>query len=576
MLPSHNTITQPQAIRGAGTNGHAGSDQQPAAFNSSSVNASSSFIPSSSFSSSYTSRNATPPSNFGSMPFTGASPSANPPPTSFLHRNSLGAPSASRPGSYDSTAQLRTPAADPIGSFGAPNGTRRSLLTSKLQNERQIGLLPPHQHQQQQQQQNVSSFFQQGSFSSSVHSQFLRNHKYQPQQQVQQDVLSYHNTPTHVSSSYGSAALPAVAPVQMASSYSAQTGIQPAGVAFPPQPMPVTATTDVSHDMAYSTTSSSSGTLYQDTQEAADRHGGAKNRDESRFQAEQTPGNPSRSAEQGKIGLVGQTQLQSQHPHFISSSAPVHTSFGISQTASRAEFPGNYQAVNGQAFNTGQFSLHRPLAADGDHLNIAEHPTQDLLLMLSSLLQKIVEANDLLHTETYDQDILGMQEQGTTPANRFKASVLAFHGRNIPPISLHAYLVRILKYCPMTNDVFLSLLVYFDRIAHNASELAESRNAGSSPGNGKQPPPFVIDSYNIHRLIISGVTVASKFFSDVFYKNSRYAKVGGLRLEELNHLELQFLLLLDFRLMIQVEEMNRYGDLLLRFWKRERLKSTRR
>jgi len=37
--------------------------------------------------------------------------------------------------------------------------------------------------------------------------------------------------------------------------------------------------------------------------------------------------------------------------------------------------------------------------------------------------------------------------------------------------------------------------------------------------------PFIIDSYNIHRLVIAGVTVASKFFSDVFYTNSRYAKV---------------------------------------------------
>jgi hypothetical protein len=37
---------------------------------------------------------------------------------------------------------------------------------------------------------------------------------------------------------------------------------------------------------------------------------------------------------------------------------------------------------------------------------------------------------------------------------------------------------------------------------------------------------FVVDSFNIHRLIIAGVTCASKFFSDVFYTNSRYAKVS--------------------------------------------------
>lgn len=40
-----------------------------------------------------------------------------------------------------------------------------------------------------------------------------------------------------------------------------------------------------------------------------------------------------------------------------------------------------------------------------------------------------------------------------------------------------------------------------------------------------QHSTFAVDSFNIHRLIIAGVTVASKFFSDVFYTNSRYAKV---------------------------------------------------
>ncbi|EGN91484.1 hypothetical protein SERLA73DRAFT_164450 [Serpula lacrymans var. lacrymans S7.3] len=76
---------------------------------------------------------------------------------------------------------------------------------------------------------------------------------------------------------------------------------------------------------------------------------------------------------------------------------------------------------------------------------------------------------------------------------------------------------------------------------------------------------FVIDSYNIHRLVIAGVTVASKFFSDVFYTNSRYAKVGGLPQPELNQLELQFLLLNDFRLVISSDEMQRYAEQLILF-----------
>lgn len=43
-------------------------------------------------------------------------------------------------------------------------------------------------------------------------------------------------------------------------------------------------------------------------------------------------------------------------------------------------------------------------------------------------------------------------------------------------------------------------------------------------------------------------------------------KVGGLPLHELDQLELQFLLINDFRLVIPLEEMQRYADQLLMYW----------
>ncbi|KAK4095848.1 hypothetical protein N658DRAFT_562821 [Parathielavia hyrcaniae] len=97
---------------------------------------------------------------------------------------------------------------------------------------------------------------------------------------------------------------------------------------------------------------------------------------------------------------------------------------------------------------------------------------------------------------------------------------------------------------------------------------------GSAPAAGagaaaRQATYFVVDSFNIHRLIIAGVTCASKFFSDVFYTNSRYAKAGGLPLPELNHLELQFLLLNDFRLAVPVEDLEAYATMLVEFYTRE-------
>lgn len=242
-----------------------------------------------------------------------------------------------------------------------------------------------------------------------------------------------------------------------------------------------------------------------------------------------------------------------------------------------------------------------------EHLNIVEYPVNELITMLACLLTKIIEANDKLHPNHFENTIAIRQklkeqkkirrmhrqqesddddDMNTTTShddtiegssddeedelkNRYLANVLAFHGTNIPGISLHAYLTRVLKYCPVTNEVFLSLLVYFDRIAKKANNLRKKKKEDEENDDSEQL--FVMDSYNIHRLIILGITVSSKFFSDIFYKNLRYAKVGGLPLEELNYLELQFLLLLDFKLMISVEDLQNYGDLLLKFWKREQL-----
>ncbi|KAI9309337.1 cyclin-domain-containing protein [Cunninghamella echinulata] len=166
--------------------------------------------------------------------------------------------------------------------------------------------------------------------------------------------------------------------------------------------------------------------------------------------------------------------------------------------------------------------------------DLVHHPIKETIFMLTSLLEKITKTNDRLqsHKET------------TT------GQLTCFHARAIPSIDIEAYLLRILKYCPCTNECFLSLLIYFDRMAQNTTQLR-------------------LDSFNIHRLIISGIMVASKFFSDVFYTNIRYAKVGGIPVKELNVLELEFLRMNDFKLYIKVEELQKYGDQLLMHHRRE-------
>lgn len=145
--------------------------------------------------------------------------------------------------------------------------------------------------------------------------------------------------------------------------------------------------------------------------------------------------------------------------------------------------------------------------------DLAKHPTKDTITMLTSLLEKVTKANDhpadLNNNSNSNSNGSNSSHRGRSRSLSHPSPYTCFHARSIPSISIHAYLSRILKYCPCANECFLALLVYFDRL--------------SKSNYGRQP--LRIDSFNIHRLIIAGVMIASKLFSDVFFTNTRYAKV---------------------------------------------------
>lgn len=127
----------------------------------------------------------------------------------------------------------------------------------------------------------------------------------------------------------------------------------------------------------------------------------------------------------------------------------------------------------------------------------------------------------------------------------------SFHAQSIPTIDIHSYLHRIQKYCPAPNECFIAILVYMHRLMrHNQ--------------NGRYEDSYAVDPYSVHRLVITGIMASAKYFSDVFFTNSRYAKVGGIPVAELNHLEIHLLVALDFQLAIPIAELQYYGDLLAR------------
>ncbi|KAK9765195.1 cyclin-like protein interacting with PHO85 [Basidiobolus ranarum] len=168
--------------------------------------------------------------------------------------------------------------------------------------------------------------------------------------------------------------------------------------------------------------------------------------------------------------------------------------------------------------------------------NFVDHPVSDTITLLAEYLVEIVEKNDRNIVHSYDQ----------TTGTRYCPAYTPFHARKIPSIDIPDYLARILKYCPCTNDCLIAIMVYIERMSNMADDST-----------------FAIDSYNIHRFIIVAIMISTKFFSDIFYTNTRYSKVGGLTVSELNYLEIEFLKLNRFNVTISSHELQSFADSLL-------------
>lgn len=80
---------------------------------------------------------------------------------------------------------------------------------------------------------------------------------------------------------------------------------------------------------------------------------------------------------------------------------------------------------------------------------------------------------------------------------------------------------------------------------------------------------FIINTYSVHRLILTSfafvffalmrsMMIAAKYFDDVYYTNTFYAEVGGITVNEINNLEVDFLCRIGFNLFVSTEEFRQY------------------
>lgn len=97
---------------------------------------------------------------------------------------------------------------------------------------------------------------------------------------------------------------------------------------------------------------------------------------------------------------------------------------------------------------------------------------------------------------------------------------------------------RVQKYASCSNECFILALIYIDR-------LIERNN-------------FLLTELNVHRVVITAILLAAKFFDDAYYNNAYYAKVGGVLVSELNGLEVDFLFRINFSLHVSPDVFEKY------------------
>ncbi|KAL7754272.1 Pho80p cyclin [Sorochytrium milnesiophthora] len=134
-----------------------------------------------------------------------------------------------------------------------------------------------------------------------------------------------------------------------------------------------------------------------------------------------------------------------------------------------------------------------------------------LLHMIADMLQTLIAHNDQIPLSS--------------------SNLSRFHSRAPPSISVHDYLRRVLKYASIDKPCLLAILIYIDRIC-------ERRRS------------FTISSLTVHRFVVAAITVAAKAICDSYCTNTHYARVGGISVQELNTLELEFLFLIDWNVAV--------------------------
>ena len=120
-----------------------------------------------------------------------------------------------------------------------------------------------------------------------------------------------------------------------------------------------------------------------------------------------------------------------------------------------------------------------------------------------------------------------------------------FYLQFIPSISLGNYIKRLVKYTKMDISSLILSIIYIDRFCEKYK--------------------YVLSFNNVYRLLLVSTLISIKFNEDIMVNAKTYSQIAGVQINDLNFLEYQMCIALDFSFNVETDYYNQYFSYFSKF-----------
>jgi hypothetical protein len=134
------------------------------------------------------------------------------------------------------------------------------------------------------------------------------------------------------------------------------------------------------------------------------------------------------------------------------------------------------------------------------------------------------------------KDVIAENQQNGKNQYIYKDNL--FYLEQIPSISLEKYIRHIIKYTQLNISTLIISIIYIDNFCEKFK--------------------YALTLNNIYRLVLISIYLSLKYNEDTIVNTKRYAAIAGVSPEDLQNLEMQMCLALDFSFYVKSEYYQQY------------------